>query len=373
MNQQVDNQWYQIEDISTIDSPAFVVYPDRVKSNIRTAIKMAGDVARLRPHVKTHKAKEAALQMIAEGLSKFKCATIAEAEMLALCKAKDVLLAYQPVGPKLNRFIDLIKCYSETTFSCLVDNAAAVAELSQGAVAHHLRIPVYLDLNVGMNRTGIEPEKALSLYKDCINLPGIQPAGLHVYDGHIHHPSIEQRKKECDESFAPVEKLKQQIIQKGFAEPVLIAGGSPTFPIHCQREGVECSPGTFIYWDSNYEKSCPEQPFLIAALVITRVVSLPGSSRLCVDLGHKSIASENDLHHRVFFLNAPELKIISHSEEHLVLEAEKAHRYQPGDVLYGLPFHVCPTAALYERAITVENNKVTGEWKTMARDRKLNC
>lgn len=97
------------------------------------------------------------------------------------------------------------------------------------------------------------------------------------------------------------------------------------------------------------------------------------SLSLCVDLGHKSIASENSLHHRVFFLNAPKLKVISHSEEHLVLKAGKDHGYQPGDILYGLPFHVCPTVALYESAVTVEHNKVTGEWKTLARDCKLTC
>lgn len=132
---------------------------------------------------------------------------------------------------------------------------------------------------------------------------------------------------------------------------------------------MECSPGTFVYWDRNYANSCPEQPFLITALATTRVVSVISTSRLCVDLGHKSIASENSLHHRVFFLNAPELKVISHCEEHLVLKAGKDHGYQPGDILFGLPFHVCLTVVLYESAVTVEHYKVTGEWKTVAGDR----
>lgn len=367
------NTWFSIKNVDTIDSPSFMVYPERVKENIRMAIQMAGGSERLRPHVKTHKSKEAAMLMIGEGIYKFKCATIAEAELLALCKAKDVLLAYQPVGPKLMRFIDLIKKYPETTFSCLIDHASVSVALSQMAASHHLRIPVYIDLNVGMNRTGIEPERAVSLYLDCLQLPGIHLAGLHVYDGHIHHPDIEQRRLLCDKSFAPVEKVARQMVQQGFPEPVIIAGGSPTFPIHCQRKGVECSPGTFIYWDRNYEQSCPEQPFQSAALIITRVISVPGPNTLCLDLGHKSIAAENDLHHRVFFLNAPQFKMKSQSEEHLVVETESRHSYQPGDVLYGLPFHVCPTAALYERAMAVENNEVTGEWKMLARDRRISC
>ena len=116
---------------------------------------------------------------------------------------------------------------------------------------------------------------------------------------------------------------------------------------------------------------CAEQNFVPAALVITRIISLPDKNKLCLDLGHKSIASENELHNRVYFLNAPELKFISQSEEHLVAEAPAGHIYKAGDILYGLPYHICPTIALYERALVAENNTVTTEWKTIARDRKI--
>ena len=99
---------------------------------------------------------------------------------------------------------------------------------------------------------------------------------------------------------------------------------------------------------------------------------MPGETKLCLDLGHKSISAENDLHNRVYFLNAPELKFISHSEEHLVVETVTNHSYKMGDVLYGMPIHICPTCALYERAILVKSNEVSGEWKIIARDRKIN-
>ncbi len=92
---------------------------------------------------------------------------------------------------------------------------------------------------------------------------------------------------------------------------------------------------------------------------------------VCLDLGHKSIAAENELGNRVSFLNAPGLKFSGHSEEHLVAEAPADHSYKVGDVLYGLPVHICPTVALYERASIVKNHEVTGEWKIIARDRKI--
>jgi D-serine deaminase-like pyridoxal phosphate-dependent protein len=118
-------KWYEIKNIATIDSPALVIYKERIKENIRLLRSLVNnDPTRLRPHVKTNKIAEVCTMMMEAGIHKFKCATIAEAEMLAMIKAPDVLMAYQPVGPKIDRFIDLMVKYPYTHFSCVVDNAA---------------------------------------------------------------------------------------------------------------------------------------------------------------------------------------------------------------------------------------------------------
>lgn len=368
------NDWYHISNIQEIDSPALIVYPSRVKENISILLSMIDDRLRLRPHVKTHKTKEATKLMMEAGISKFKCATIAEAEMLAICGAKDVLLAYQPVGPKLVRFVSLIKKYPLTLFSCLIDSVYAARQMADVFAQESLTVPVYIDLNTGMNRTGIAPGKpAIELYMQCSSFNGITPAGLQLYDGHIRQSDFQLRTAHCDENFSAAKKIAHELSAMGFSEPIIVAGGSPTFSIHSKRQIVECSPGTFIYWDKGYLSLCPEQAFIPAALVITRVISLPDKTRLCLDLGHKSIASENDLSKRVYFLNAPGLIPVSQSEEHLVVEAGTGHSYKIGDVLFGLPFHICPTCALYERAITIEENRSSGEWKIIARDRRIEC
>jgi len=365
-------EWYRISNIDEMDTPALVIYPDRVKENIELLKSMIDDVNRLRPHVKTHKAKEVVLLQMSAGINKFKCATIAEAEMLAGCQAPDVLLAYQPVGPKVNRLISLIKKYPATKFSCLVDDIAAAEAIAVKASQAGIVISLFIDLNIGMNRTGITPgPEAVDLYKLCSSLTGIDPVGLHAYDGHIHDSDLQARKLKSDEAFAKVESLKAEIVKQGFPEPIIVAGGSPTFPIHAKRKKTECSPGTFIYWDAGYQQGLPEQPFLPAALVISRVISHPGENLLCLDLGHKSVAAEKELNNRVVFINAPELKFVGQSEEHLVAETDKQHPYKVGDVLYGMPFHICPTCALYERAFIVEEGKVSSEWEIIARDRKI--
>lgn len=364
--------WYQISDIENLDSPALVVFPERVRANIQTAIQMVGNVRRLRPHVKTNKSPDATRLMLEAGIQKFKCATIAEAEMLGICGAKDVLLAYQPLGPKLRRFVELIKKYPATKFSCLVDNLAAATEQSAVLTENELVVPVFIDLNIGMNRTGITGEEAaIQLYKTCSTLPGIKPVGLQAYDGHIRQPDIAARTTACDEAFSVVEKIKSELEKTELPTPFIVAGGSPTFPVHAKRPNVECSPGTFIYWDKGYSNACPEQDFLPAAVLVTRVISLPEKNRVCTDLGHKSVAAENELSKRVFFLNVNDLTPVGQSEEHLVLEAPEGHSHQIGDVLYTLPYHICPTVALYEKVFTVENGRLTGEWKNTARDRKI--
>jgi D-serine deaminase-like pyridoxal phosphate-dependent protein len=114
-----------------------------------------------------------------------------------------------------------------------------------------------------------------------------------------------------------------------------------------------------------------EQPFLFAALVVGRVISLPTPDTICVDLGHKAIASENPIQNRVAFLNAPDLEPIGHSEEHMIFRTSKPNTFHIGDILYGVPYHVCPTVALHDRAAVITNGQVTEYWNTVARNRVI--
>jgi D-serine deaminase-like pyridoxal phosphate-dependent protein len=125
-----------------------------------------------------------------------------------------------------------------------------------------------------------------------------------------------------------------------------------------------------VFWDVNYRGKFPEADFQFAALVLARVVSKPGAGRLCVDLGYKAVSPDNP-HPRVEFLNLAGSKVVNHSEEHLALETDQADRFAVGDPLYGVPYHVCPTVALYQEAVTVEAGRAGPRWPIVARDRRL--
>jgi D-serine deaminase-like pyridoxal phosphate-dependent protein len=153
-------------------------------------------------------------------------------------------------------------------------------------------------------------------------------------------------------------------------QAAVVSGGSPTFSTHIKRN-VECSPGTFVFWDWGYKHQFPDQPFEYAALVITRVISIVNDKQITTDLGYKAVSSENPLP-RVHFLNAPDANPVSQSEEHLCLEVPDSSKYILGDVLFGVPVHICPTIALYDRAWVVENNEINDSWKVTARARSIN-
>ncbi len=151
----------------------------------------------------------------------------------------------------------------------------------------------------------------------------------------------------------------------------IIISRTPAFPVFCQNTNVETSPGTCVFWDEGYRTKVPELDFKIAAVVITRVISKIDQETLCLDLGHKSVASENPLNSRVIFLNQPDAVMVSQSEEHLVVRVRDTSEYKIGDVWYGVPYHICPTVALYESVYVIHEHMHTEKWEVIARNRVI--
>ena len=368
----MNKEWYKIKDLEDIITPALLVYPDRIEKNISTMIAMAGGTQNLRPHIKTHKTAEIVQLQLNRGIQKFKCATIAEAELLGNCGAADILLAVQPVGPNINRFFRLILEFPNSQFSAIVDNVRTVEKIAKIAREKGIVVPLWLDINNGMNRTGIPPNaEAVELYKKIYEDPNLKAAGLHVYDGHIHNKELLEREKKCNEDFEAVLDLKGNLEELGCSVPTIVAGGSPTFPIHLKREGVETSPGTTLLWDAGYTASYKDMEFLPAAVLLTRVISKPSPNLVCFDLGHKHLASEMNFP-RVMLLEGESCTQIGQSEEHLMVQCPNDEMFAVGDAAYAIPVHICPTVAKYKEVLTVVDGSLSGAWQVAARNLKIN-
>lgn len=364
--------WYRVHNVDQVDTPALLVYPDRIVRNIDRALKFVGGrVDRLRPHIKTNKCKEVCQLLLQRGIGKFKCATIAEAELLGIAGAKDVLLAYQPVGPKIDRLIRLIEAFPDTHYACLVDNTDAALQLSARGMQKGRPIAVYIDVNVGMGRTGASIEQIERLVLDIQLLDGIQLVGVHGYDGHIHDKDYNLREQQSQKAYRVLETA-YAMAQVSTTTPLTkVIGGSPSFPFHAERSDVECSPGTFVFWDFGYAENYAEQDFLVAAVLLTRVVSIVDHKHLCLDLGYKSVACESP-QPRVKFFDQRIGEIKMQSEEHLVVEVRDSTDFKIGDELYCVPRHICPTVACYDDLQVVNNAVVDQVWKILARGKKIN-
>ena len=364
-------EWYQLSNEAEVASPALLLFEERIESNLRLMIKIAGGPERLRPHVKTHKLGPLVRRQLELGIAKFKCATIAEAEMCAQSHAPDVLLAMPLVGPNVGRFCALARKYPGTRWSTLADEAGAVRALGSAATAAGLTLEVFLDVDCGQHRTGVPPgPEAETLYRAIHATPGLRAGGLHAYDGHNHEADLAARRAQCESDFVPVLELRRRLIESGLPVPVLVAGGSPTFPFHAGHSDRECSPGTTVLWDFGYGDKHPDLPFQPAAILLTRVVSKPGPNRLCLDLGHKAVAAENP-HPRVRLIELPDAAAVTQSEEHLVIETPRAGEFPVGAAFHGIPRHVCPTVALFSEATVVRGGRAVETWPILARARRI--
>lgn len=363
--------WFHVTNAEDVPSPALLIFPDRVEENIRRMIAIAGTPDRLRPHVKTHKLPQIVALQLAHGITRFKTATIAETEMCAAAGALDVLLAYQPVGPNVRRMVELVRQFPATSFACLADNLASVAALDAEAIAAGVKLRVFLDLNVGMNRTGIVPgPDAAAVYHAIARAPGLEPAGLHAYDGHLHDPDAASIARNHRAAFVPVWALRDELRADRLPVPCLVAGGSPTFPLFQDHPEVELSAGTTVLWDWGQLEKTPYIDLLHAAVLLTRVISHPAKNRICLDLGHKAVASEMP-HPRVKLLGLDDASFVLQSEEHLVVETPRAAEFPVGTALYGVPRHICPTVALHSEVFVVRAGRVQERWPVVARARRI--
>ncbi len=366
---------YHIGDTAAIFSPALIFYKDLVRQNIARALALAGRPNRLRPHVKTHKTREIVTLEREAGIDKHKCATLAEAEMLAGCGASEVFLAYNLVGPNCERMARLAAAYPACRFAVQADHPSPAHALSAALAPTGRQVEVLLDLDVGQHRTGTAlGEGAVELYRLFARLPGLIPGGLHVYDGHNNPEDPHQREAAVRRLLEPVLALRALLEKNGLPVPRIVAGGTPSYPFFARLDiaGLECSPGTFVLQDHGYGTRFADLAgFQPAALLLTRVVSRPTPTRVTLDLGTKAVASDPPAGKRCFLLDVPDYEPVLHNEEHLVIETPAADRFQPGAEVYAMPAHICPTCALHRQAVVVERGEVIDRWDIVARDRVL--
>jgi len=360
-----------VKNSASLPSPALLFYEDAIRDNYVEAIRIAGSASRVRPHIKTHKTAEMVRIAMSFGIAKFKCATIAEAEMLSATGAQDILVAYTLVGRNAERLVELAQKYPKVKFSVLVDAPGPARSLEKLVLRAGVTIGAFLDLDVGQHRTGISPGKAAEeLYGYVASCRGLYAAGLHCYDGHNHQHDFGERMAASEVCRAIMESFRGPLLKAGMPVPEVVMGGTPTFPCYATMEGITLSPGTCFLHDYSYASSFPDLHFKTAAVILAHVISRnDGLGTFTIDLGYKGVSADPQ-GLRGFIINLEGCEPVLQNEEHWVFTTPKGGLPEIGSEVYVIPTHICPTVALYERAYIVDKDfKWRSEWKIAARDR----
>ena len=259
---------YSIANPDEVLSPGLVVFEEIVRENVARMLEIAGDRARLRPHCKTHKMIDVTRLEVGMGIFKHKCATFAEAEMLALGGARDVFLAYNLVGPNLARAVRYRKRFPDVRLAVAADHPDPVESLNDAMSRAGERVHVFVDIDTGLRRTGLAPgPEARDLYARVNESSHLTAAGLHLYDGQNHQTDLGERQSAVDRCWDEVLALRARLAASSLPVPSIVAGGTGTFPLHARRRepGLELSPGTCVFHDAGYAREFPEMRFEAAA------------------------------------------------------------------------------------------------------------
>jgi D-serine deaminase-like pyridoxal phosphate-dependent protein len=366
---------YRISGVEDVLTPALVMYPEVIASNIEQTLKLlGGDTNRWRVHIKTAKLGFTLRMMVERGIRNFKCATTLELLVACQSGAADVLLAYPVMGANARRAREIAQQFPDVRISVLAENEEQVQQW-RGS-----RVGVFLDINPGMNRTGIEQSQSTKILglAQAIADAGQEFRGLHYYDGQFGDLAVGERTKAAHRGYDRLLEIVSELEHSGISVQEVITSGTPTFPCSLSYEGFRrgrflhrVSPGTVVYCDATSLEQLPkEYGYRPAALVVTRVVSAPRAGIITCDAGHKAVSADAGVPTCVV-VGHPELTPRSPSEEHLPL-AVKVGATGPhlGEALYLIPRHVCPTVNNFDCALLVRNGEVESVESVSARGRE---
>src|SRR5579884_1460758 len=366
---------YRVREAGRIATPALAIYREAVAHNIDATLRvLGGNANRWRPHVKTAKL-EYVMRMLAErGVVNVKCATTLELRVALAAGACDVLVAYPLVGPAAERVREVAAERRECRVSALVEN------LDQARQWRGTAVGVFLDVNPGMDRTGIEQRSERNIIElvKAMAAAGIHFRGVHYYDGHLGGLEMPARTAAAHRGYDQLMKLVAALRESQVPVDEVITAGTAAFPCSVSYAPFRgsgfshrVSPGTVVYNDASSLAQLPEEfDYWPAALVIARVVSHPRADVITCDAGHKTVSADAGVPTCVVLGHAS-LEPLAPSEEHLPLRVTAAaDPPRIGEVLYVLPRHVCPTVNNFDDALIIAGGSIAGLEPVTARGRE---
>ena len=276
------------------DTPAVVVDRGLVQRNIDA---MAADARAggklLRPHAKTHKMLEVARMQLAAGSRGLQVAKIGEAEALLPSGVDDIFVGYPIVGAqKIARLLDLAE---KVAVSISLDDLAVAEPIARAAHARGMTLPVLLEINTGMDRVGVTPDRAVATARRLADLPGLRIRGVKTHEGQALSRSANtaDTEREAYAACALMVATAEAIRADGIPCPEVSLGCTVTARFDVRAPGVtEVRPGTYVFYDATQVAHGQATFADVAAWVVATVVSRPDDQRAVIDAGSKVLSSD---------------------------------------------------------------------------------
>lgn len=360
-----------------LDTPSLLVDLDKLEHNIKDMAAFAAKAGvALRPHAKTHKTPEIGHMQIEAGAVGLTVAKLSEAEVFAGAGITDLLIAYPLVGPlKHRRLFELLERAKITT---VCDHPEVAAGLSRAAVESGRELPVLVDVDTGMHRTGVPAgEPAVELALSVARMPGLRFAGLITHEGQaIVAGNPDQVRAGGIAAGEAMAKTAEQVRAAGLEVPTVSVGMTVTAKVTATVSGItETRPGTYVFYDRSGVVHGIVPWEQCAATVLATVVTRPAPDRLMLDSGSKTLTSDSALIYPPMagyghVVGHPDWLIEKLSEEHGWVKVPPDDPVAIGAQVEIIPNHICPVVNLFDEMTLIRGNEVVGSWAIAARGKK---
>ncbi|WP_078382165.1 D-TA family PLP-dependent enzyme [Sutcliffiella halmapala] len=361
--------------IKQLDTPSLLLDLDKLNANIKRVSSFAKENhLQLRPHIKTHKSIKIAKLQLESGAIGITTAKIEEAEVMASAGIQDILIAYPISSPqKIERIVGLLN--RGVDLKVAVDSLEQLKLLQKGLEHTPHSLEVWIKVNCGLNRCGVEPGKAaLKLAQAILFLSKLRVGGIFTHAGHAYGASSKEVIKEISiaEAKAVIDSA-DECEKAGIPIKVRSVGSTPTFEIAGKIEGItEVRPGNAVFYDAiqvglgvtDHETCALTILASVAGVYEDRIVLDSGSKTLCLDKGAHGLDSVKGYG---YIVGHPELTIERLSEEHGVVVFKEKPNLKLNDKVRIIPNHACTVANQFEKYTVCEQERVVDSWKVDAR------
>jgi D-serine deaminase-like pyridoxal phosphate-dependent protein len=328
---------------AVLDTPAILVDLDIVEANIdRMARFAARNGFALRPHIKTHKSAALARRQVGAGAVGICTATVSEAKAMIEGGVRDVLIAYPLVGKRKFERLSSVMELADVTLAA--DSEAVIQSYIEFAEHVGRVIPVLVEVDTGMHRVGVAPERAVVLANMIAKSHVLEFRGIMTHAGQVHDVTAAlDIAAVARQEATTMGAVRQDIERTGLDVQVISAGSTITAAYFRPEDGItEIRPGTYIYNDLRTLGLFACAPDALAVTALATIVSVD-NSRMTIDAGSKTLTVTRDSAFGYGLLvedNA--VKFTRLSEEHGVLSLSTAtERFRVGQRIRVVPVHVC--------------------------------